>query len=94
MHTRALARHQRSDSAPTVGNDIGRGVASMAFTPDGKRLAAGYHPGTVKLWDLLTEQVVATFDGHDRLVSAVLFTPDGDTLITASGDPDVRIWRA
>jgi len=67
-------------------------VKSLAFTPDGTRLAAGAADGTVRLWDLPHSALLATLVGHTDAVDAVAFTPDGQTLISASDDASVRLW--
>ena len=75
-------------------------VWSVAFAPDGKTLAfatgtADYRirqPGAVKLWDVASETVRTTLRGHDRSVTSVVFSSDGQTLITGSADTTVRFW--
>jgi hypothetical protein len=50
----------------------------------------------VKLWDLSDPEkpvLLATFSGHNSLISTVLFLPDGHTLATASNDQTVRLWE-
>jgi WD40 repeat protein len=36
----------------------------FAIAPDGKTLAVGCPDGTARLWNISTEQVVATVEGH------------------------------
>ena len=40
------------------------GVFSVAFSPDGARLASASRDGTVKLWDAATGQELRTLKGH------------------------------
>jgi sugar lactone lactonase YvrE len=77
-------------------------VWSVAFSPDGKTLAAASGkwqkrdppPGEVRLWDLAAGKVRAILQGHTSLVSAVAFSPDGKTLVTSGYDHTVRLWDA
>ena len=49
---------------------------------------------TIKLWDPANEYTnTKTLHGHDHSVSSVRFTPDGDTLISASRDKTIRVWE-
>ena len=61
----------------------------MAFSPDGKTLAAGAADGTVRLWDMATRQPIGNpLNGHGGAVNSVAFSPDGKTL--AAGAPTAR----
>jgi eukaryotic-like serine/threonine-protein kinase len=69
-------------------------VVSVAFSPDGRRLASGSLDKTVKLWDTETGQEVLTLRGHTSLVGHVLFDPSGRRLASGSDDGTVRVWDA
>ncbi len=70
------------------------GVNSVAFSPDGKRLATGSYDSTVKLWDAATGQELLTLKGHASDVWSVAFSPDGKRLATGSRDQTVKLWSA
>ena len=67
-------------------------IFSIAFSPDGNLIASG--EWTVRLWDIRTQQNIATFQPVARgVVSAVkgmAFSPDGQLL--AIGALDVILW--
>jgi WD40 repeat protein/serine/threonine protein kinase len=67
-------------------------VLSVAFLPDGKRLASAGHDRTIKVWDVATGQEVLTLKGHP--FHRVAFSPDGRRLVGAGLDGTVRIWDA
>lgn len=58
-------------------------VASVAFAPDGKTLAAGSY-GVVKLLDVVEKQELAALPEPAGFVKAVCFSADGKTLVTGS----------
>jgi serine/threonine protein kinase len=69
-------------------------VLSVAFSPDGKRLASASGDGTVKVWDATSGQEARTLPGHTEAVVSVAFSPDGQRLASASGDGTVKVRDA
>jgi RNA polymerase sigma factor (sigma-70 family) len=74
---------------------------AVAFSPDGRRLAAGWGAtssggdepgGEVRLWDTATGKPLPSLTGHKRLVISVAFSPDGKTLVSGSYDGTTRLW--
>jgi WD40 repeat protein/serine/threonine protein kinase len=69
-------------------------VRSLAFSPDGSRLASGADDNLIKLWHVATGQELITIDWHKGLVSGLAFSPDGRSLASCSHDDSVRLWFA
>ena len=81
---------------------------SVAFSPDGKRLAssgglsvaAPPGSGEVKVWDAQTGRELFACKGHTAHVSSVVFSPDGKRLASGSGSAaggkggEVKVWDA
>jgi hypothetical protein len=63
------------------------GVCSVAYSPDGKRLASATGEG-VKVWDAQTGQELLTFKGGGYRVA---FSPDSKRL-ASSGEQEVKVW--
>jgi WD40 repeat protein len=70
------------------------GLQTVAFSPDGRRLASGGIDQTIKLWDTATGREVLSLRGHLDHVFSVAFSPDGNRLVSASTDKTVRVWDA
>jgi WD40 repeat protein len=70
-------------------------MTGVAFSPDGKTLAAGSIDGIVRLLDTATGKVLHELTGHTGwvVIRGVLFSPDGKTLATAGTDGTIRLWN-
>src|SRR5579884_82980 len=66
---------------------------TLAFSPDGLRLASAGRDHVVAVWDLDTNKS-HFLAGHKRAVNGLSFSPDGRLLLSASGDTTVRLWDA
>lgn len=67
-------------------------VNSVAWSPDGTRLASGSDDGAVCVWDPASGLVVAVLTGHDGGVSSVAWSPDSIRLASGGDDGVIRIW--
>ena len=65
--------------------------SAIAFSPDGKLLAAGHGDSTVHLWYMGRTYIDALI-GHTDEVTSVAFSRDNRTLISGSYDGTVRLW--
>lgn len=67
----------------------------IAFSPDGRHLAAGGgNNRIVTVWDVTNRQEIWAVHGHADTLPVVAFSPDGRLLATAGVDQAVRIWDA
>ncbi len=75
------------------------GNAAIAYSPDGKTLAAvatytSFEGDTILLLDAKTGDVKAALEGHEPVARSAAFSPDGKTLVSggAHGDASIRVW--
>ncbi|MEM1293565.1 MAG: NACHT domain-containing protein, partial [Cyanobacteria bacterium P01_H01_bin.162] len=62
------------------------GVASIAFSPDGRLIAIGDSNGAVQIWEVASRRLIFLVKGHQNGVRSVAFSPDGKTLASGSDD--------
>lgn len=75
-------------------------ISALAFSADGRQLAALTRGSTVKIWDLATiqEVVLPSIPGQTTGVTCLAFAPKGSTLATGSsipaGNETITMWAA
>ncbi|GLD97227.1 hypothetical protein PINS_up005910 [Pythium insidiosum] len=67
-------------------------VTSLALSPDGAFVAAGYSTGVVRIFRLATGALEVTLDGHKSAVEALCYKRDGAVLASGARDTDVIVW--
>lgn len=65
----------------------------IAFSPDGRWIAAGSEAGQVNVWGVEDGSLAYTLQGHEGPVNSVAFSPDGALLASGSSDQSVQLWN-
>src|SRR5262249_21219926 len=70
----------------------GKGVSSVAFSPDGKLVAEGHADGSLCLWDVVSAKQVDNVRSSGKLlIQTVTFSPDSSMVAWGSRDGIVRL---
>jgi WD40 repeat protein len=67
-------------------------VLSVAFSPDGKFVAAGTATNEARVWRVVDGMPLLACEGHSDWVYAVAFSPDSKTVASGSYDQRIRLW--
>jgi len=72
---------------PPVGG-LFPGLTTVAFSPDGTKLATGGSDGMAKVWDTQTGKELLSVQAHPdgRGITRIVFSPDGRLLATATDE--------
>jgi WD40 repeat protein/DNA-directed RNA polymerase subunit RPC12/RpoP len=74
------------------GTEHEDGVFSIAVYPTGTQALSGDRGGRIRLWNLGTEECLATLRGHSNIVHCIKITPDERFAVSGSADRTVKIW--
>ena len=71
----------------------GEPVWVCAWSPDGKKLAAGDHAGTVRIYDSGTWRQSGTLTGSRDMIRVIAWSPDGSALATGDSNGSLWVWN-
>jgi signal transduction histidine kinase len=76
--------------AQSLGPGTRQAVRSVAFSPDGQKLAARFAGGALMIWDLPTEERIVTsgLEATNLVIAGMSFWPDADKI--SYGDPEAQ----
>lgn len=85
----------------TGHNDI---IVSAAYSPDGNTIISAGWDGMLHQWNAQTGRPLQTYElykgvlhfarGHAGAITRIAYSPDGNTIATASGDGTMQWWDA
>ena len=87
---RHLGRGHRGQAARTFP-DLKNGSYQVAFSPDGRRLAATAND-LIHTWDAQTGEKLLTLKGHSDSITDFAFSPDGRLILSTGEAGSLRIW--
>ncbi|HEV3024681.1 MAG TPA: protein kinase, partial [Pirellulales bacterium] len=82
----------RGGTAPQLEGHAGQ-VRTLAWSPDGSRLASAGYDGLIKVWELQTGTAVS-LAGHTAPAYTVDWKSDGSRLVSCGQDGTIRTWDA
>jgi WD40 repeat protein len=65
---------------------------SVAYSPDGQRLATGGWDRMIRIWDAASGRLLATWEAHTPAVWPLVFSNDGLRLLSGGRDGKVALW--
>ena len=68
-------------------------LKTLAVSPEGRLLAVGGEFGTLVLFDVQTGELLQRLEGHKKIIKSVVFTSQGDYLLSTGNDKQIIIWQ-
>ncbi|XP_012941838.1 neurexin-1 [Aplysia californica] len=70
-----------------------REVKAVARSENNHYLVSASADGTLKLWDLHSERLLATLSGHTDEVWCTAISADNEVIVSGSRDGNIRLWK-
>jgi WD40 repeat protein len=68
-------------------------VYSLAWSPDGGRIASGSGDGNIRLWEVGSGENTLTIKAHEQSVTFLAWSPLEERLVSAGKDGRARVWN-
>ncbi len=81
------AKFSRSLFTQNLGSAL-----AVAYSPDGTRIALSDNGGMIYVWQIASDLLELTLEGHTNWIWSVAWSPDGNILASASNDRSVKLW--
>lgn len=83
------------DSPVKIGElpDLTHACYALAVCPDSKTCITCFSDGTIGLYDVHNQQLIAKFQGHEDGASCIDISSDGNTLWTGGLDTTLKSWN-
>ena len=88
----AFTYRGHSKHSGTSGSSIS--IKTLAWSPDGKRIASGGDDKRIHVWDALTGGNIVVYYAHTDIINALTWSPGGTHIASASDDKTVHVWDA
>ena len=86
------AEPQLPEGVKTHIESSGKITGNIQYSPDGKEFAVASSMG-IWIYNARTGAEVALLSGHQEVVLAIAYAPDGKTLASAGRDATIRLWH-
>ena len=86
------ANLQNCDLSRTQFSHAFAGVTCVAISPDDTYFVSGHEDGRINLWDRQGLQLL-NLEGHKSWIWDLAWTPDGQSIVSASEDQTLRVWN-
>jgi WD40 repeat protein len=70
-----------------------RSLMKLAAVPTRQQMVVAFADGTLELWDIPTQTVLAQIHAHYPILVNLVVSRDGRTVASSTGEGDVRLWR-
>ena len=72
----------------------GNGKNVSDFSPDGTQIVVSHDVQQLAVFDVARRAVQVELEGHDQIVTACRFSPDGSLIASTSWDGTLKLWNA
>jgi WD40 repeat protein len=69
-------------------------IRSVAWSPDGTRIASASEDKTVQVWEAMSGIPILRYRNHSDWFNSVAWSPDSTHIVSGSSDKTVQIWNA